>query len=125
MLYTLSLFTLEPMRWTRNLEWRDLSDVERCAMAVYWKNLGEVMTIPYDALPSWKKDWGNALEWLDELETWSRAYEVENMVPSPNNRTLALATVEIGLINVPKNLKSLGLQFAVALLEPRLRIAMM
>jgi hypothetical protein len=69
MLYTLSLFALEPMRWTKNLEWRDLSDIERCALAVYRKNVGEVMSIPYDALPSSKTGWQNGLEWLSELQT--------------------------------------------------------
>lgn len=125
MLYTLSLFALESMRWTRDLEWRDLTDLERCAMAVYWKNLGEVMSIPYDALPSSSTGWCNGLEWLDELEAWSQEYEVENMVPSPSNRTLALATVDIGLTNVPRFLKALGVHFASALLSQRLREAMM
>ena len=125
MLYTLSLFALEPMRWTKNLEWRDLTNVERCAMAVYWKNLGEAMSIPYDSLPSFQTDWQDGLQWLDELQTWSHAYEVEHMVPSPTNRTLALATVDVGLTNVPKALKPLGLQFAAALLDARLRRAMM
>ena len=125
MLYTLSLFALEPMRWTRNLEWRDLSDLERCAMAVYWKNLGEVMSIPYDALPSSKSGWMNGLEWLSELQTWSKAYEVKNMVPNATNKTLALATVDVGLTNVPKFLKPVALQFAAALLDQRLRRAML
>jgi hypothetical protein len=125
MLYTLSLFALEPMRWTKALEWRDLTDLERCAMAVYWKNLGEIMGIPYDQLPSASKGWVSGLEWLHELEAWSQDYEVENMVPSATNRTLGMATVDIGLTNVPKLFKPLGLQFATALLSPRLRKAML
>ncbi len=32
MLYTLSLFALEPSRWVTRYEWRDLTSVERCAL---------------------------------------------------------------------------------------------
>jgi hypothetical protein len=35
MLYTLSLFVLEPIRWTAKYEWRGVTDFERCAMGVY------------------------------------------------------------------------------------------
>jgi hypothetical protein len=124
MLYTLSLFVLEPMRWAQDLEWRHLNDLERCAMAVYWRNLGETMNIPYGRLPSYKAGWQNGLEWLDELKAWSREYEAEHMVPSPTNRTVAMATIDIGLTNVPAILKPLGQELASALLNTRLRRSM-
>ncbi|KAJ5173597.1 uncharacterized protein N7500_001528 [Penicillium coprophilum] len=125
MLYTLSLFILEPVRWTERFEWRALSDLERCALAVYWKNLGEVMDIPYDALPSAKSGWQDGLHWLDELEAWSKAYDVKNTVPDEHNRTLAFATLKVGLTNVPRILHGMGLQFVAALLDRPLRRAMM
>jgi hypothetical protein len=34
MLYTLSLFVLEPERWIRQYEWRSLTPMEKCAMYV-------------------------------------------------------------------------------------------
>ena len=40
MLYTLSLFVLEPIRWTAKYEWRCVTDLERCAMGMCWKDLG-------------------------------------------------------------------------------------
>lgn len=125
MLYTLSLFVLEPMRWTERFEWRALSDLERCALAVYWKNLGEVMDIPYDVLPSARSGWKDGLHWLEELEAWSKAYDVQNTVPDGHNRTLALATIKIGSTNVPRIFHGVGLQFVAALLDQRLRRAMM
>jgi hypothetical protein len=125
MLYTLSMFVLEPLRWTERFEWRNLSDLERCAMAVYWKSLGEVMDIPYDALPSAKSGWRDGLHWLAELEEWSKAYDEKNTIPDEHNRTLALATVKIGLTNVPRIFHGVGLQFVAALLDQRLRRAMM
>ncbi|KAJ5730016.1 uncharacterized protein N7483_004524 [Penicillium malachiteum] len=125
MLYTLSLFVLEPVRWTERFEWRALSDVERCALAVYWKSLGEVMDIPYEVLPSAESGWQDGLHWLEELEAWSKQYGNENTVPDEHNRTLALATLRIGLTNVPRILHSVGMKFVAALLDQRLQQAMM
>ena len=125
MLYTLSLFALEAIRWTRDLEWRQLTNLERCAMGVYWKNLGDAIEIPYDKLPSSKKGLVNASQWMDELETWSEQYEAENCVPDPVNRYVGDATINIGLTNVPPCLRPIGTQFAAALLSPRLRQSML
>ena len=125
MLYTLSLFALEPLRWTERFEWRSLSDLEKCASAVYWKSLGEVMDVPYDALSSANSGWRDALHWLDDLEAWSKAYDKENTVADENNRTLALATLKIGLTNVPRIFHGIALQFVAALLDENLRRAMM
>ncbi|OQE34803.1 hypothetical protein PENCOP_c015G06460 [Penicillium coprophilum] len=72
-LYTLSLFVLEPVRWTERFEW-----LERCALAIYWKNLGEVMDIQYDALPSAKSGWQDEFHWLDKLKAWSKAYDFKS-----------------------------------------------
>ncbi len=46
MLYTLSLFVLEPMHWTDKYEWRRLTDMERGAMVIFWKALGEDLWSP-------------------------------------------------------------------------------
>ncbi|KAJ5707047.1 hypothetical protein N7488_006848 [Penicillium malachiteum] len=61
MLYTLSLFVLEPIRWTNRFEWRSLLDIERCALAVYWRSLCEAMDISYEVLPSAKSGWRDDL----------------------------------------------------------------
>lgn len=124
MLYTLSLFSLEPIRWTRKYEWRSLTDIERCAMGVYWKDLGEVMEIPYGALNSSKLGWRDGLHWLEELEEWSLAYEKEHMVPAAVNAKLASSTLDIALFNVPFKLRGVGRKLAATLLESRLRRAM-
>lgn len=38
MLYTLALFACEPLRWINRWEWRELSEVERCALGVLEEN---------------------------------------------------------------------------------------
>lgn len=125
MLYTLGLFALEPIRWTNRFDWRQLTDLERCAMAVYWKHIGEAMEIPYSSLPSHEAGWRDGLHWLQELEDWSLAYEAEHAVPAESNRILAQATIDIGLTNVPRAFHGPVKQFAAALIDHRLQKAMM
>lgn len=50
LLYTLSLFALEPSRWVTKYEWRDLTDLELCACGTYWKAMGDAMGISYQIL---------------------------------------------------------------------------
>ena len=125
MLYTLSLFALEPIRWTTQYEWRRLTDLERCAMGVCWKDLGDAMEIPYDALWTKGGSYSDGLGWLEALERWSLEYEEKHMVPDPANKRLALATMDIALFNVPVRLRSFAMQMVTVILGSRLRRAMM
>lgn len=125
MLYTLSLFALEPARWTNRYEWRTLTDMELCAIGTYWKSLGDAMDIPYGVLASGKFGWMDGLQWLDELRTWSLQYEEANMKPAVSNQIVATATVNILLHNVPQILREVSKRFVAALLDERLRTAMM
>jgi hypothetical protein len=52
MLYTLSLFALKPIRFIKTYEWRDLTDLEKCAVGTYWKSLGDALGIGYATLLS-------------------------------------------------------------------------
>lgn len=124
MLYTLSLFTLEPIRWTAAYEWRALTDLERCALATFWKDLGDKMEIPYSVLPSSKIGWQNALDWLEELDAWSFAYEERHMRPADSNARLAAGTMDILLFNIPVKLRGIANGFVAVLLGERLRTAM-
>jgi hypothetical protein len=124
MLYTLSLFLLEPIRSTAKYEWRCATDLERCAMGVYWKDLGEAMRISYDILPSATSGWRDGLHWLEEVEAWSLAYEDMHMVPAEANAKLARATFDMALFNIPVSLKPYGYKLASSLLDTRLQRAM-
>lgn len=124
MLYTLSLFTLEPIRWTHAYEWRPLTDLERCALATFWKDLGDKMEIQYSVLPSSKIGWKDALHWLEELDAWSLEYEAIHMRPADSNARLAAGTMDILLYSVPMKLRGMAEAFVAVLLGERLRSAM-
>ncbi|KAI9777409.1 MAG: hypothetical protein M1816_004732 [Peltula sp. TS41687] len=125
MLYTLSLFALEPARWINRYEWRTLTDMELCAIGTYWKSLGDTMDIPYGVLASGKIGWKDGLHWLEELRTWSVQYEEANMKAAVSNQKVATATVDLLLQNVRPCLREISKRFVAALLEQRLRTAMM
>lgn len=125
MLYTLSLFALEPVRWINRYEWRNVSEFERCALGTFWKSIGDAMEISYDALPSSKTGFRDGLHWFEEIEAWSVAYEAKAMVPHKDNYMTANATIEILLWEVPSFLKPLGRKSVYLLMEDRLRAAMM
>ncbi|KAI1127214.1 hypothetical protein F5Y10DRAFT_243146 [Nemania abortiva] len=124
MLYTLSLFTLQPMRWTAIYDWRPLSDMERCALATCFKVWGEDLEITYDALPSHSKGWIDGLHWLDELDTWSRQYEERHVRASDSNVEVVNATRELVFCQIPGSLHNVVWGIVAILLGPQVREAM-
>ncbi|KAI9815243.1 MAG: hypothetical protein M1827_002723 [Pycnora praestabilis] len=125
MLYTLSLFALEPSRWVDKYEWRSMTELELCASGTFWKAMGDAMLIPYDVLPSCKIGWEDGLDWLKEVEDWSLRYEAASMLPAPSNNQLAGSHVEVLFLNLPSGLMEAGKQIMAIFLGERLRKAML
>ena len=125
MLYTLSLFACEPYRWVERYEWREIQPFEKCALGVFWKNIGDAMEISYEKISSGGEGWVDGLQWLEELAAWSEEYERECMVPAETNKKTANETVEILLWNMPSLLKPFGKKIVSVLMDDRLRTAMM
>ena len=127
MTYTLCLFANEPVSWIKRWEWRELSDVEKCAIGVFWKAMGDAMGIEYRGLPGHDsgKGWKDGLQWLEEITTWSEAYEKKNMVPHEANHAVAEETTAILLWSVPVWAKGLGKQAVAVLMDERLRLSML
>ena len=125
MLYTLSLFAIEPIRFIDTYEWRKLSELEKCALGTYWKSLGDAMQISYEALPSYKTGFRDGLHWLEEMDVWRRAYEKEKMVPDRKNNRTADQTTSILVYMLPTRMKHIGYKFVSYMMDDRLRRAMM
>ena len=83
------------------------------------------MEIPYGVLPYSEAGWLNGLEWLKELERWSRSYEEGHMIPTASNKRLAAWTIERILWNLPSRMKGIGKNVVATLLEDKLRAAML
>ena len=126
MLYTLSLFAMEPIRWIERHEWRSLEAFEKNAIAVFVKALGDAMDIRYAGyLKGAEEGWKDGLHWLDEIDAWAQAYERKAMVPDINNFKTAEETMNILLWFVPRAAKAFGKKLVCTLLDQRLRQAMM
>ncbi|KAI1161914.1 hypothetical protein F5B18DRAFT_418255 [Nemania serpens] len=124
LLYVLSLFALEPLRFIERWEWRSPTREERCALATLWKTLGEDLEIPFDRLPSCAAGFRDALHWLAELEVWGREYEVRNRQRTPESVRLGEMQLDAWVGGVPVCFKGIARGFVAALIEPGLRSAM-
>ena len=129
MLYTLSLFVTEPIRWINKYEWRKLEDMEICALGVFWKSVGDAMEISWEKLKSGtggkEGTWKDGLQWVEEVVEWMEQYEMEFMVHNIDSKKTADETTTILLWTLPKPLKGVGKNLVSALMDDRLRDAMM
>jgi hypothetical protein len=83
-------------------EWRKLTDVEKCALGIFHKNLGEDMGIPFDALPSKAEGWKDGLHFALELRKWTIHYEEEVARPTATNDQYVRVYVDSALPSVIK-----------------------
>ncbi|KAF2657539.1 hypothetical protein K491DRAFT_691000 [Lophiostoma macrostomum CBS 122681] len=125
MLYTLSLFVLEPVRWIEQYEWRSMTDMEICAIGTFWKSMGKAMSIPFDALTGGPDSFRDGLDFYQSLKAWSLAYEERVMLPAQSNHTVAEQTTSILLYNIPTFMHPAGKNAVYALMDERLRRAML
>ena len=83
------------------------------------------MGIQYSKLESAQEGWKDGLQWLNELSKWSDEYEERSMVPNKNNHKTAEQTMAILLYSLPAFMKPYGKKIVLALMDERLRSAMM
>lgn len=135
MLYTLAMFALEPLRWIQDLEWRQLTDIEICAIGVFWKSIGDAMDVSYDPLlqptegtdSACKDPTGvfprDGIEWIAALDRWSQQYERKHMQPAKSNAILAHAQLDRKIKKAPRVLQGLIQDLIATMLGDRLRAA--
>ncbi len=111
LLYTLSLFVLEPPAFVARYEWRRMTPLEIEALFTVWYHMGRCMRIEH--IP----------ETIEGLREWAEAYEAEHMVYDKANGAVARYTVDILLYSVPRFLHGAGYQVVYSLLDERLRKA--
>ena len=122
MLFTLSLFALEPVRGIERFEWRNFNDLELCATVTLWKAIGDAMEISYAPLPS--REWRDGLHWLEEIREWSMEYAKTNMKPAESNSTLCNGLIHSFYPECPNVLVPYVRQVVAFILGEQTRIAM-
>jgi hypothetical protein len=124
LLYTLSVFVVEPEHFIRLYEWRPLNDMEFCAYGTFWKSIGDAMGIEYKGFLS-KTEWTSGLDWALDIKQWAKSYEVVNFRPSPVCNRPAVTLIPMMLYWVPKFGQAFAHECVYALLGDRLREAFM
>lgn len=83
------------------------------------------MGIDYSVLRCGPHSFKDGLEFFEDIKEWANDYETEYMVPNKYNHQLAEETTRILLANVPDTLKPYGQDVVTALMDDRLRHAML
>lgn len=107
MLHTLAMFILEPIRFIEKYEWRGLTQLEKVARFVYWREIG--LRMGMQGIPGT----------LGELESWTERYEEREMVYAESNTLCADTTIELYLRGAPRWLHAFVRGVTCALLEER------
>lgn len=81
MLHTLGTNAVGIFRIVDGSEWRGLTGVEKCAVGVFHKNLGDDMLTSSKDLPSCDVGWRDGIHFAKELLDWTMQYE--EMVANP------------------------------------------
>ncbi|KAI9727962.1 MAG: hypothetical protein M1828_005367 [Chrysothrix sp. TS-e1954] len=103
----------------------ELEEYELCAFDVWWKYLGDAMEIDYDVLTLGKdRSWIDGLQCLEELRTWSEAYEMKNLVPAISNHLLAQSRLQVLCGKMLAIIGGPVQTMLLSLLSPRLRAAL-
>ncbi|KAL4256579.1 ER-bound oxygenase mpaB/B' [Pleurotus pulmonarius] len=109
-LYTLSLYVLEYLRWTDEHGWRQLSEMERQALLMFWSEMGRRLEI--QGIP----------ETLNDLKTWAKCYEEEHRCQAKSNFDIMSFTIDynsrvyprlFGMRNLHKSVVKCVLEYPV------------
>lgn len=112
MLYVLSTFTYEPIRWSNRFGWRKPTHHENLASYYFWREVGKRMGI---------KDIPDTYE---KFEQYNIDYEREHYTYDPANQRVADSTIKIMLDWYPKLLHPIVRQAIYALIDDPLRKAL-
>ncbi|KAH7018465.1 uncharacterized protein B0I36DRAFT_377652 [Microdochium trichocladiopsis] len=124
LLYTLSVFVLEPPRFARLYDWRAMNEMEVCAYGVLWKAIGDDMGIEYKGhLPRAEQGWKDGLEFVEDIEAWAHAYEIDKMKPSKVAAAPARALIPMLLYWLPWFMHPFATECVCVLMNTRVREA--
>src|SRR5699024_11015631 len=105
-------------------EWRQLTDVEKCALGIFHKTLGEDMGIPFDVLPSEAESWKDGLHFASELRDWAVRIDEEVAKPAATNDQRVRVYVDSAMASLPGFVRSTVRQMLGANLDDVMRTSL-
>ncbi|KAL4892525.1 hypothetical protein BDV59DRAFT_202647 [Aspergillus ambiguus] len=124
MLHTLGSAVVDIVRSVDRYEWRKLSEVEKCAIGVFHKALGDAMEIPFTYLPSYQSGWKDGGHFAQELHDWTLSYEKKAAKPTESTRAIGRRLVDLAKFNMPALLRPVIERVISTKLDDHMRISM-
>lgn len=112
MLYVLSTFIFEPIRWHKTYGWRNPTRNENLANYYFWYDIGTRMGIT------------DIPDTIEAFEAFNIAHEEKYFAYDNANRQIGVATMEIFLRWYPAILRPIVKQVLLAFMDEPLRMAM-
>jgi len=98
--------------------------MEICAIATFWKSIGDAMGIQYKGyLP--RHEWENGLDFYQDISHWAHEYEKKYMVPAISSKKTADELVPLLLFYVPESMRGPARAIVGVIMGDRLRNSMM
>ncbi|KAI3533851.1 hypothetical protein CSPX01_12471 [Colletotrichum filicis] len=119
-LYTLAVCVTEPIHFMRFYEWRDLTDMEVCAIGTHWKAIGDAMDIQYKGYLT-QDSWADGIEFVNDITAWAKRYEIEAMKPAGTNIRAGAQLTRMLLWHVPGFAKPFAKEVLTVLMGERVR----
>lgn len=123
LLYTLALLAWLPVRFIERWEWRELDEAEVYAVGVYWKSIGDAMSISYEPMEL-SGPAQDGKEFMEQLRAWSEDYEQRCMRAHPLNAKAARETEAVLLYGISGFFRGWGRQGLSAVMDVRMRDAL-
>ena len=127
---------LEPMRWFDMYEWRPMTQLEKVAIYVYWKELAARLGMT-DVPPTleafqqckserWTISAAFAMwtSWHSDVYLGQTEYLAVNVYPCPSNKAVAEGTLGLITLQVPWFLKSFVRSAVISVMEDNIRLGM-
>jgi hypothetical protein len=102
LLHTLGDGLVEIVRVVNSGEWRQLTEVEMCALGIFHRNLGDDLEIPFEVLPSSKIGWRDGVHFATDLREWTLQYEKSVAKLTPTNDQYVRVYVDAATSRLPK-----------------------
>ena len=83
------------------------------------------MAVSFEPLRHGPDSFTDGLQFVEDLQEWADAYERRAMVPNAHNHKVAEETTKLLLFDAPRFMVPAGRQAVVAMMDERLRKAMM
>ncbi|KAJ5155962.1 hypothetical protein N7492_008765 [Penicillium capsulatum] len=124
MLHTLGSAVVDICRGIDRNEWRSLTHVERCAIGVFHKALGDAMEIPFTFLSNSESGWTDGAHFVQDLCDWTLAYELTAAKPNESTKVIGQRLMDLGTWNLPCFLRLVARRVISSKLDRHMRVSM-